>query len=236
MTHYAWAPEDLEHLSNPKRKRSPNQTVARLRKVEVPFNHILALFFSLAPSSVMIELFRKYASVEDCGDVRLLGRHEVERDLCADVTQPDLVFDGELAFLTIEVKTSSNTRIEQLQKYAYLHSLAAKAKPGRIHALLFLSPYQQDKLFKEKLVGWNEIKMKAAEGLLNGDYKKRLLTKVANSKAIEFLSTPAKLKIGHCTFEQFAALVRDLCNRASPENVEYRLYRGMLAELKTRVV
>jgi hypothetical protein len=106
----------------------------------------------LAPSAVVIELFTKYVSVEDCGDVRLLGRQEVERDLCADVTQPDLVFDGELAFLTIEVKTSSKTRIEQLQKYAYLHALAAKAKPGRIHALLFLSPYQQNKLFKEKLV------------------------------------------------------------------------------------
>ncbi len=177
MTHYAWAPEDLDHLSNPERetqrkRKSPSQTVERLRKLEVPLNHILAFFFSLAPSSVVIELFTKYASVEDYGEVRLLGRQDVERDLCADVTQPDLVFDGEGAFLTMEVKTSSKTKIEQLQKYAYLHALAAEAKPGRTHELLFLSSYPRSKLFKEQFVGWDEIKTQAAVGLSNGDYKK----------------------------------------------------------------
>jgi hypothetical protein len=46
----------------------------------------------------------------------------------------------------------------------------------------------------------------------------------------------ATLKIGHCTFEQFAALVQDLCKQAIPDSVEGRLYRGLLAELKARMV
>jgi len=142
---------------------------------------------------------------------------------------------GERAFITIEVKTSSKTKIDQLQKYAYLHALAAQAKPERIDALLFLTPYPQDKLFKEKLVGWDTIKTQAANGLSNGDYKKWSLIQVASSKAIEFLSVPSRLKIGHCSFEQFAGLVHDLCNRAQPESVEYRLYRGLLAELQERM-
>jgi hypothetical protein len=78
--------------------------------------------------------------------------------------------------------------------------------------------------------------MKAAEGLSNGEYKKRLLTKVANSKAIDFLNLPEELKVGHCTFEQFAALLQDVCKQAIPDSVEGRLYRGLLAELKARMV
>lgn len=42
----------------------------------------------------MVELIRKYVSVEDYGEVQLLGRKEVEKHLRADVTQPDLVFAG----------------------------------------------------------------------------------------------------------------------------------------------
>jgi hypothetical protein len=91
-------------------------------------------------------------------------------------------------------------------------------------------------LFKEKLLGWDEIKMKAADGLSNGDYKKASLTKILNSKAISFLRLPEELKIGHCTFEQFAALVQDLCKQAIPDSVEGRLYRGLLVELKARMV
>jgi hypothetical protein len=79
------------------------------------------------------------------------------------------------------------------------------------------------------------IKTQAANGLSNGDYKKWSLIQVASSKAIEFLSVPGRLKIGHCSFEQFAVLVHDLCNRAQPESVEYRLYRGLLAELQERM-
>jgi hypothetical protein len=150
MTHYAWAPEDLDHRSIRDRKKvakreSPYQTVARLRKLEVPFNHILAFFFSLAPSSIVAEVFKRNLGIQDYGEVSFRGR-QIES---GTVTQPDLVFDGERAFLTIEVKTSSKSQIEQLQKYAYLHAIAEKSKGGRAHGLLFLAPFPQQLLFKE---------------------------------------------------------------------------------------
>jgi hypothetical protein len=68
---------------------------------------------------MVVELFKKNLGIQDYGEVSFRGR-QIENET---VTQPDLVFDGERAFLTIEVKTSSKSRIEQLQKYAYLHAL-----------------------------------------------------------------------------------------------------------------
>jgi hypothetical protein len=236
MTHYAWAPEDLDHLSNSERERdrkrkSPYQTIARLRKLEVPFNHILAFFFSLAPSSIVAELFKRNLGIQDCGEVSFRGR-QIENET---VTQPDLVFDGEQAFLTIEVKTSSKSRIEQLQKYAYLHAVAEKSRGGRTHGLLFLAPFPQQHLFKEKFEGWDAAKRQAGEGLRSDDNKKWTVAKVAKSSACDFLLEPDKLSIGYCSFADFGQVVGAFRDRADTDSVERRLYRGLLIELDQRM-
>jgi hypothetical protein len=234
MLHYAWAPEDLDHLSNPDRRKrgreSPYQTVERLRKLEVAFNHILAFFFSLAPSSIVVELFKRHVGIQNCGDVTFRGR-QIENET---VTQPDLVFDGEHAFLTIEVKTSSKSRIEQLQKYAHLHAVAEKSKEGRAHGLLFLAPYKQQYLFKEKFEGWDAAKRQAGEGLKKDGSKKWTVAKVAKSNACDLLLQPGKLSIGYCSFADFGQLVRGFRDGTNPNSVEHRLYRGLLVELDQR--
>ena len=156
--------ETSDHLSNPDRalrgRKSPYQTVQRLCTLEVAFNHILAFFFSLAPSSLVAELFERHVGIQNYGAVTFRGR-QIENET---VTQPDLVFDGDHAFLTIEVKTSSKSRIEQLQKYAYLRAVAEKYKEGRAHALLFLAPFPQQRLFKEKFEGWDAASAMQARG------------------------------------------------------------------------
>ena len=108
LTHYAWAPDELDHLSNPRRadrgRSSPYETVERLRRLEVPFNHLLAFFFSLAPSRFVVELFELYCGIEASGDVAYLGRN-FERQLQIDlITQLDFAFENERVFLTIETK------------------------------------------------------------------------------------------------------------------------------------
>jgi hypothetical protein len=235
MLHYAWAPGDLDHLSNPERERrgrkSPHQTVKRLRKLEVAFNHILAFFFSSAPTSIVVELFKRHVDVVNCGEVTFRSR-QIENEL---VTQPDLVFDGEDAFLTIEGKTSSKSRIEQLQKYAYLHAVAEKSKGGRAHGLLFLAPYSRQHLFKEKFEDWDAAKRQAGEGLEKDNNKKWTVAKIAKSNACDFLLQPSKLYIGFCSFADFGQLVRAFRDRTNPDSVEHRLYRGLLIELDQRM-
>ena len=247
MMHYAWAPEDLDHRSIRRRKdevtrTSPYQTVERLRHIEIPFNHILAFFFTLAPSRVVTDLFNHHVfndhvGVCGCGEVELLGR-QIEYE---SVTQPDFVFKGDHAFLTIETKITSKTSIEQLQKYAFLHAVAESKQPGRIHGLMFLAPYPKEQLFREKFESWIQIKHRAAEDLeeiKRGERPapKYTIKKIAESDAaIEFLKAPEKLKIGYCSFKQLNSLVQKFYKRTIEGTVDNRLYRGLMAEIGRRM-
>lgn len=237
MTHYAWAPEDLDHLSNSERKRkSPYQTVARLRKLEVPFNHILAIFFSLAPAEFVAELFQSHCDVDELTTVNHLGR-DFEREEKIDlITQPDFVFENEHAFLTIETKLNSKSSLEQLQKYAYLHHLIREKKKGRQHALLYLTPHDEARLFPGKLQSIDEARKVAAQKLRSGDPAKWTLRKVATaSKVADLLDeTPPSFKTGHCRFEDFSGLVRRYRDLSEERSVERRLFDGLLGELERR--
>ena len=157
----------LGHKSDPGHAlENPTNVVNRLRRLEEPMNHILGIFFALAPSDIVHELFRRHAGIASEGPLKLLG-HTVAAELqIGDLTQPDFAFEGANSFLTIEAKVGTNkSSLEQLLKYAALHAAAKKATPGRIHGLLYLSSSSQAGLFSEAFVDWSDLKRLANERL-----------------------------------------------------------------------
>ncbi len=236
MTHYAWAPDELDHLSDPRRadkgRPSPYQTVKRLRRFSV--YHLLGFFFSLAPSRFVVELFELYGGVEASGSVAYLGR-DFERRLQIDsITQPDFVFENERVFLTIETKINSKSSIEQLQKYAYLHAFMQDRKPRRQHGLLYLTPYKTESLFRERLASIGEARRRAANDLRSCGAAKQTIKTIERSKAPGLLDDAELFRIGHCSFGEFGELVFRYGDAANKQSVEHRLYNGLLEELSKR--
>jgi hypothetical protein len=238
VSHYAWAPDELDHLSDPNRaskgRSSPYDTVERLRRMEVPLNHILGFFFSLAPPFLVTELFKRHVGIEATGDVAYLGREFERREVVDSVTQPDFAFENDHAFLTIETKINSRSSIEQLQKYAYLHALIRERRPGRTHGLLFLTPDPDERFFGVGAKSIADARKRAAEALRAGGANKYTLQKIEMSQAPELLDSPGVLAIGHCSFGEFFGLIRHHRDASPPGTVEGRLYGGLLKELERR--
>ena len=182
MEHYAWAPDELDHRSirngaETVKRKSPYDTVKRLQTLEVPFNHLLSFVFSLAPPRLAGELFKEKVGVQFDGEVNFLGRAIDKDPDVGSVTQPDFAFDGDHAFLTIETKIGSQSSIEQLQKYAFLHAIRRRNRPSRAHGHLFITPYGEQRLFPKGVRTLGDARTQAAKNLREGEQTKLTLQK-----------------------------------------------------------
>lgn len=235
IDHYAWSPDRLNHLSNPKRPLgTPKDVLARLQRLEEPLNHILGIFFDLAPSNLVHRIFQEFAGVSSQGSLDLLRRGAGERMNLGNLTQPDFAFDGPEAFLTIECKIDSKSSLEQLLKYGALHASADARSPGRKHALLYVSPRGRETVFPTPFADWDDLKRQAKDALA-GELKGALRSARDDVRA----SIPNgldKMMIGHCTFADLARLVEQHRIEASPSNdgVAERLYSGLIREIERR--
>lgn len=235
MHHYFYAPDRLEHLSGPKEnaKGRYERVMERLMRIEEPLNHIMGLFFAIAPSNFVHGLFADYCGLASSGQLRLLGRSTDKEFDLKNFSQPDFAFDGPDSFLTIEAKIDSKSGMDQLVKYAALHNKAALGKPTRKHALLFLSKEPQAKLFKEKIEGWKNIRDHAKAHLEK--MPKKGLLKIDGEKTSAMID---KLKLGYISYSNFAdALEKQSKLMRSSSNEEgEKLYLGLLFEMKRRLL
>lgn len=235
IDHYAWSPERLNHLSNPTHPLgTPRDVLVRLQRLEEPLNHILAIFFDLAPASLVHRIFREFVGASSTGPLELLRRGVSERMGLGNLTQPDLAFDGPESFLTIECKIGSQSSLDQLLKYGALHARAETHVPGRKHALLYVSPRGRKTVFAESFVDWDDLKRQAKEAL-TVDSKGALRAARGEVRA----SIPAGLDlmmIGHCTFADLAGVLEQGLTelRSSDDGVTKRLYLGLIREIERR--
>lgn len=148
VDHYFWAPDRLGHLSNPFRSlKKPADIMARLRRIEEPLNHILGIFFSLAPSGFIQEVYRVGAGVEIDAPLCVLGRDIHSAYGINDATQPDIAFQGPTSVVTLEAKVAGRSSTEQLLKYGLLHWRITNATRPEKQALLYLSDTSVGRLF-----------------------------------------------------------------------------------------
>jgi hypothetical protein len=240
MTHYAWAPDELDHHSDRDRHKgkrpSPYDTVTRLRRLEVAFNHILAIFFCLAPSRFVAELFEAHCGVQDFAPLTHLGRDFERKAEIDSITQPDFVFENDQVFLTVEVNLDSKSSLEQLQKYSYLHCLVREQNLGRQHALLYLTRQSEALLFPGKITSLNQARKFAEQDLRSDHPAKWTVQKMTKVSGVADLldGTPPWFRIGHCQFADFSTLVRRYGDASVEGSVESRLFGGLFSELERR--
>jgi hypothetical protein len=137
VEHYFWSPQQLNRQS-----RSPSlpwdQVWAALRQREVPLNHLLNLFFRLAPADLVADLLGAALPGRASGAPEMLG---LSGHPITGACQPDFAFacGGDLVF--IEMKVRAKLSVEQVVKYALAG--AALRPDGRL-GLICLGP---EKLF-----------------------------------------------------------------------------------------
>jgi hypothetical protein len=236
VDHYFWAPDRLGHLSNPLRAlKSPAEIMARLRRIEEPLNHILGIFFSLAPSGFIQEVYRVGVGVEIDAPLQVLGRSIHSAYGINDATQPDIAFQGPTSFATLEAKVAGRSSTEQLLKYALLHwRVAAVRQPAR-QALLYLSETPVGRLFPGSFVDWPAMKARAIEDLTK--VKKQAFVRLGDDERRQVVSTLEALPIAHITYAELDGLMagwESKANAVDADGVETKLFAGVRQELRRR--
>ena len=135
---YFWEPQHLNRCSPARDRRLGLDVVlARLRKREVPLNHLFSIFFSLVPSAMAGRLLTAVAPGIEGGSACLINSPSFRRSKLRGICQPDLLFivDGRPVFW--ELKLDSTTSEEQLVKYALLGELVNQ-NPEKAPALVLV--------------------------------------------------------------------------------------------------
>jgi hypothetical protein len=124
---YFWEPQHLNRFSPaPDRRLGLDAVLARLRKREVPLNHLFSIFFSLVPSAMAARLLTAVAPGIEGGSAYLINSPAFRRSKLRGICQPDLLLIVDDRPVFWELKIDSTTSEEQLLKYALLGELVTQ--------------------------------------------------------------------------------------------------------------
>ena len=119
---YYWEPQNLGRGSSLYTQITNQQEMlGNIRRMEVSLNHVLTLFFSLAPQAFIQHL--ETTAFGNCSThtYRSVGIFELRRSAPHDPTQPDVFLVAADSCFSIEVKIGAKSSLEQVVKYALLH-------------------------------------------------------------------------------------------------------------------
>ncbi len=150
---YYWEPQHLDcgRLNLP-RFSNDRKMLWHIHQMEVSLNHILALFFSLAPRDfIQVLEFAAFGSHSSAA-FRQVSLFELRTGNKHDPTQPDVFLVSADRCLSIEVKVSATSGLEQVAKYALLHLDFALRNgiPTDGSRLIYLTPRPVSLTWKEK--------------------------------------------------------------------------------------
>ena len=235
---YYWDPKLIGRVpAKPAVFANDCEMLGNLRRMEVSLNHMLALFFGLAPRDFISEL--EMTAFGDAVDSRYrsVGIFELRCDAPHDPTQPDVFLVSDETCLSIEVKIGAKSKLEQVVKYALLHATHDKRHGGgRRSRLLYLTPRPVGKTWEEGFADV-ETMQTALESFGYGDF----LLKCGMAHEIsaeELMAAAAAMEVSHMTFSQFRRIADDYAARI-PRDESYAdcarsLFDGLLAELDFR--
>lgn len=237
LAFYYWEPQHLR-----KRKGEDaniEQVLKRIRSIEVPLNHILNQFLSLAPSSFRNRVCEQVLGRAVQGEFMLsTGGLDYQRPKW-DECQPDffLIAGNGGETISVEMKIDSKTSVKQVLRYAAL-ALGLEQQPGRenmMHTLIFLGKTSFKSLWdKASRVGSPDDLRVAllrdkdaffAEHMKNDESLKLRYDEIVTTLAIGFLNYAELAELLNREYE---------LTGASAGDVYSNLLDGMLRELQSR--
>ena len=140
LRHYYYEPQKLNRKSTGLQKTEA-EVFADLSQQEVSLNHVLTLFFVLAPFFTSRLLLKLFGIKTANGRYHVYGR-DIENNLrLKKAIQPDLFIVGTDALVSMELKIDHKTELGQVARYGLLHSLAeAYHQFQGDHFLIFAGP------------------------------------------------------------------------------------------------
>jgi hypothetical protein len=229
LEHYYWEPQKLNRHANAKRGKNEVEEVLRgLHKSETALNHILNVFFNIAPHPLVTRFFRRFLS--GWPEERVENHSRIDMGFC----QPDFLFEGQESRIAIEMKIDEKTSLEQIVKYALL--LRFHQGEGDKPMLPFLLYLCRDC----KKVWRNGLTFSTFhDALSNVNYTgtiQRYATKSGLSQE-EVVSLARELPVAHLTYTEFSKFLHgEIEGLHSCEGAMTlrNLVNGLISELATR--
>ncbi len=213
------------------------EMLGNLRRMEVSLNHMLALFFSLAPQDYIRGLEGEVFGDSTGQAYRYVGIFELRRTAPHDPTQPDVFLVSADTCFSVEVKIGTKSYLEQVVKYALLHCDYEKRMGTTIKSrLMYLTPRPLPKTWIENFP--DMVSMHAA--LEHFDYPAFL----RKSKMAEFLSpdelkaASLSMKVSHVSFDWLNEFTKAYATSVSTDHpysdMVKKLLDGLLHEFESR--
>ena len=238
MQEYYWDPKLLGRVpANPAVFANEPEMLGNLRRMEVSINHILALFFALAPQDYISRLECE-AFGDSTGQVyRSVGIFELRRTAPHDPTQPDLFMVSEDTCFSVEVKIASKSYLEQVIKYALLHhDYGTRRENVTKSRLLYLTPRPVSGTWKERFCDI-DVMQTALEHFDYGAFLKK--AKMAEAYSTDVLKVAAlSMQVAHITFDQLNEFTKIYASSITPgapyADTVRKLLDGLLHEFEFR--
>jgi hypothetical protein len=140
---YYWEPQWLNrHAKAAPGENKLAEVLNKVRQSEVALNHLVSLFFSIAPNGLVRRFFGRFLTGWSSEAVETHGHPKLDIAQKVDICQTDLLFEGVASMIAVEMKIRHKTSLDQIIKYAlFLHHYGKPhGKSGKQPFLLFLSP------------------------------------------------------------------------------------------------
>lgn len=143
---YWWEPQMMgRSLNNYRRYGSADEMWASVSKKEVPLNHVLNIFFALFPLEKLGLGLSQDAHAMSSRELQALYRNQ------HGATQPDMFIEDADVNIGIELKTTTKSSRQQLEKYLAFNREIA---PDKTLRMVMLTPYEDpSRVFKDDILG-----------------------------------------------------------------------------------
>ncbi|MCI5050487.1 MAG: hypothetical protein MRY32_09215 [Rickettsiales bacterium] len=230
VEYYFWEPQHIGRQKNPNTKYvNAEMALDHVRNLEVSLNHIINIFFRLAPDNFINRMLEKYYDHQTDDAFVFTGREEL-RDIYG-ATQPDVYFVGKDTTLSIELKLAAKTSPDQLAKYAVLNSHVEKLdNRPRKHFLLYMTPSGRVDKLAPKLSTYEAIKTAISDEGIAKVLKRAKLKEDLISQVREYVGL-SHFEI--TSYEAFSSFLRQE-KAASRESTFKKLVDGIVSEFAER--
>lgn len=244
VAHYYWDPGLLDHFSHsylarhykrpdPEGKGRPARVMQRVRRLEDPLNHILSMFFALAPDALISRLIQIATGEVSLGPFRSLGTSSWAELGLGESTQPDVSIHAADSFTNFEVKVpGGHSDIQQVVKYGLIAMRAHRCYGVRRCRLIYLTPFELPRIFKPSFTSWEAVR--AAAVVMAPQVRKQGFANLGDVEKAELLAAIQQLGLASLTFTEFDDALQTYLEDEVRHEVESKLIVGLRAELRAR--